>query len=690
MVSMDVDGPTIIYPPPEVRNIVDKTASFVARNGVEFEQRIKQNEINNPKFNFLNSGDPYHAYYQYKVDLIREGKQEPEKIKAPEVAPATAVATKQSDFLKSVTKEKDIIPKEPPAEFEFIADPPSISAFDLDVVKLTAQFVARNGRQFLTQLMNREQRNFQFDFLRPQHSLFQYFTKLLEQYTKVLIPPKDLQDKLDMDKESVMEQVRYRVAWLKQQEANRRRQEEALEKERVSYAQVDWHNFVVVETVDYQPWEVGNFPPPTNPSEVGARVLIQRRQEEHGTAVPQPSYNDSDESDEERDAGADTNVQDMDEDSSDDEGEGAPRRVPQQVMAAPPVQQPMAPPIQAPVPGNVTVRKYDPKAAAAIKKKTDDDQFLISPITGEKIPASRAAEHMKVGLLDPRWVEERDKQISSKQSEEVVYAPGQSIESSLKQYAERRSDIFGVGDEGETMIGKKIGEEETRPDPKMAWDGHGSTADSAAKAARIGVTVEDQIAQIHRQKGLMTGEPEPPMPVSKPVVMAHAAPAPPMMVPPVAPMIVGVPMRPAMVVPAQVFAPPAMPAAPPIYMPPMPMMDEDEPASKKSRIEEHLIPEGEFLARNAGPVTFKVSVPSMADKPEWKCDGQMMSVTLALTETVNSVKSKIMEEIGMPQGKQKLQHETLFLKDANSLAYYNIMPGAVLNLQLKERGGRKK
>lgn len=57
--------------------------------------------------------------------------------------------------------------------------------FFRDIVKLTAQFVARNGRQFLTQLMNREQRNFQFDFLRPQHSLFQYFTKLLEQYTKV-------------------------------------------------------------------------------------------------------------------------------------------------------------------------------------------------------------------------------------------------------------------------------------------------------------------------------------------------------------------------------------------------------------------------------------------------------------------------------------------------------------------------
>lgn len=57
----------IIYPPPELRNIVDKTAGFVARNGPDFEARIRQNEINNAKFNFLNPGDPYHAYYEHKV-----------------------------------------------------------------------------------------------------------------------------------------------------------------------------------------------------------------------------------------------------------------------------------------------------------------------------------------------------------------------------------------------------------------------------------------------------------------------------------------------------------------------------------------------------------------------------------------------------------------------------------------------
>lgn len=43
----------------------------------------------------------------------------------------------------------------------------------------------------------------------------------------------------------------------------------------VAYASIDWHDFVVVEAVDYQPYETGNFPPPTNPDEVGARVLME-------------------------------------------------------------------------------------------------------------------------------------------------------------------------------------------------------------------------------------------------------------------------------------------------------------------------------------------------------------------------------------------------------------------------------
>lgn len=94
------------------------------------------------------------------------------------------------------------------------------------------------------------------------------------------------------------------------------------------------------------------------------------------------------------------------------------------------------------------------------------DEYLISPITGEKIQASKMQEHMRIGLLDPRWLEQRDRSIRERQIEDEVYAPGQDIQSSLKQLAERRTDIFGVE---ETAIGKKIGEEEIqKPEEKVS------------------------------------------------------------------------------------------------------------------------------------------------------------------------------------------------------------------------------
>lgn len=79
---------------------------------------------------------------------------------------------------------------------------------------------------------------------------------------------------------AVQDLVKYRAEWQKYQEAQRAKEEEILERERVAYAQIDWHDFVVVETVDYQAFEIGNFPPPTTPEEVGARILIQERIEE--------------------------------------------------------------------------------------------------------------------------------------------------------------------------------------------------------------------------------------------------------------------------------------------------------------------------------------------------------------------------------------------------------------------------
>ena len=499
---------------------MDKTASFVARNGPEFEARIRQNELGNPKFNFLSPGDPYHGYYQHKVVEFRDGKGNDPASGLPAGIQKLSVAhAKQQELLKQAT-ETQFIPREAPPEFEFIADPPSISALDLDIVKMTAQFVARNGRQFLTNLMNREQRNYQFDFLRPQHSLFQYFTKLLEQYTKILIPPKDLMTKLVVDtpvtgrkhQNELLENVKYRANYFKYQDTQRRREEDKLERERVAYAQIDWHDFVVVEVVDYQPFESGSFPPPTTPEEVGARVLMEERhfQEDDGDIEMQLESDDEAEATHAKTKGRqedrmkftvsrDNNqVQDMDEESSDEEQSGG---VPKQKSMQPPVA-PLLPPMH----DKVIVKKYDPKQATkVVAPKPGSDDFLISPITGEKIPASKMTEHMRIGLLDPRWVEQRDKHTVEKLAQDTVYAAGTAIEASLKQLAERRTDIFGVGDE-ETVIGKKLGEEEPKKDDRVTWDGHTSSLEAATRAARANITLEDQIHQIHKVNGLIQDE----------------------------------------------------------------------------------------------------------------------------------------------------------------------------------------
>lgn len=57
----------------ELRNIIDKLAQFVARNGPEFEQMTKNKQKDNPKFGFLFGGEHFN-YYQYKVTTEQASK----------------------------------------------------------------------------------------------------------------------------------------------------------------------------------------------------------------------------------------------------------------------------------------------------------------------------------------------------------------------------------------------------------------------------------------------------------------------------------------------------------------------------------------------------------------------------------------------------------------------------------------
>ena len=85
------------------------------------------------------------------------------------------------------------------------------------------------------------------------------------------------------------------------------------------------------------------------------------------------------------------------------------------------------------------------------------------------------------------------------------FSSGVHIGDTLKQLAERRSDIFGVSAE-ETLIGRKLGEEEEqalKKTPKEVWDGHTASIERATKLAHSNITYEDQIKAIHKAKGLL-------------------------------------------------------------------------------------------------------------------------------------------------------------------------------------------
>ena len=132
--------------------------------------------------------------------------------------------------------------------------------------------------------------------------------------------------------------------------------------------------------------------------------------------------------------------------------------------------------------------------------------------------------------------------------------------------------------------------------------------------------------------------------------------------------------------------PEGMHPRPPHYPPPM-----HEQMMKRPRTDEDmLVQEDEYIRYHPGPVTFRVHCPQVQEKPEWNLKGQILNITLPVEDQVSVIKAMIAAQIDMPIGKQKLQLGTIFLKDSNTLGFYNFGEESVVQLVVKERGGRKK
>jgi splicing factor 3A subunit 1 len=476
----------IIHPPPDIRVIIEKTATFVAKNGPEFERRIISHNQGNAKFNFLQPSDPYHAYYQHRVAEIAAappgadapGGAEPDgdPDDAPAAAPVDGTAAPadgasadakgdHSAPFRVAPPPKVLVP--PKAELYTVRLPEGITGEELDIIKLTAQFVARNGKNFLTSLAQRESNNMQFHFIRPTHSMFPFFTALTDAYSRVLRPEEGVPGLLkelregSKDLTTVLERCLNRLEWDRSQEQARQQAEDEVEQERMQMSMIDWHDFVVVETIEFVDDEYEGLPVPPTLEELKRRKRMQNLGEEEAMELAEPAKEVE---------------MDMDEEEMQlvEEGMRAAKLEENDGVA------------QVKVVGDddapMRIVKNYKRPEERIPVERDPTKFVVSPITGELIPISEMEEHMRISLIDPKYKEQKERMLAK--IKETTLAPDDEISRNIVGLARTRPDIFGTTEEEVSNAVKAEIEKKKDEQPKQViWDGHSGSIGRTATHA---------------------------------------------------------------------------------------------------------------------------------------------------------------------------------------------------------------
>ncbi|KAK9056137.1 hypothetical protein SSX86_027226 [Deinandra increscens subsp. villosa] len=662
----------IIHPPQDIRTIVDKTAQFVAKSGPEIEKRIIIDYARKHHFNFLHSSDPYHTYYQHRLSEFRSQNQ------APMQQPATP-----ADCCMDAIKKTDPSPKFRPVKK--VLDPPEaeqytiwvqegiiITCEELDVIKLTAQFVALKGESFLTGLAFRESNNPQFHFLKPTHSLNMLFKSLADAYLKVLRPPKGLIDKLRngvSDITTVVERCLHRLEWERSQEQARQKDEDEMKHEKLLMSNIDWHDFVVVETILFA--DEDDLPPPMTLEEVKKRrSKIAVVEEEHEMEV-------------EMEMEMELDVQLVQEGMrattlEGDNSVNAHKKPRMRIVK--------------------NYKRPEERLAAATGEK-NLSSTVVSPITGELIPVNEMSEHMRISLIDPKYKEQKERMYAK--IRETILAQDDEISRNITGLASTRPDIFGTTEEEvSNAVKAEIVKKHKEQQQQVIWPLNAAEDQincqnlpgPAAPLSRPGLP---SLHRLSLPPGLGLNLPCVPCSSPQPVQMIYGQQQPYMMNQLLLPMSVN---------PPSISVPPPPPGSQftamsqhgtPIIPPaPMPQVmrppPPEEPEPKRQRLDDSLlVPEDQFLAQHPGRVRISVLVPNVN---EGNLRGQVLEISVdSLAESVSSLKEKIAGEIQLPANKQKLSSgKSGFLKDNLSLAYYNVGGGEMFSLTLRERGGRKR
>lgn len=353
-------------------------------------------------------------------------------------------------------------------------------------------------------------------------------------------------------------------------------------------------------------------------------------------------------------------------------------------------------------------------------------------------------EHMRIELLDPKWKSQRDALEARKvQASELLR--GADVVSSLKDLARTRVDIFGAEADEERRKKEEEEERERRKEKeKVVWDGHTATKVSTMDKYSLNVNFDEQIAAIHRAKGLgpqdanaigpgigPAAAPPPPMTTLPPA--PPSLPAPPIQ----APGSVSHPGYSAATVssgpqPASAYAnqpPPVM--LPPLhyqgpdsvqpfgFQPPPPGMHptrmtgmtgpqtgmvrsademdglEEQPQIKRQKIAKlpggALYPEADWISMHPYTISLNIQLPNEPSKPEWKVDGKMLTISdLPLMLLVSTLRERFIQATGstLPASKMRISYMGKMLTNSSTIASYNLEDEDIVVLSVS--AGKKK
>ncbi|KAI9033229.1 Pre-mRNA splicing factor PRP21 like protein-domain-containing protein [Hyaloraphidium curvatum] len=140
-----------------------------------------------------------------------------------------------------------------------------------------------------------------------------------------------------------------------------------------------------------------------------------------------------------------------------------------------------------------------PMAKAARKKGSQ-----LCPRCGQPVPQDELERHMRIELLDPKWREQREKEVEWKRTRNLDDAAVAKVLSNISEF---RTDIF---DEKEPVdVRKKLKELESAQATRelQAWDGHTATARHVAEAAVGGLSYEERQRDMLRRRGQLVEGP---------------------------------------------------------------------------------------------------------------------------------------------------------------------------------------